>query len=713
MAGLVTPRPPDRARTPAAAGIAGAVLLVLVVLLAAPWSSPTPAGAQTAPTLELRSVTPWVDGSGTWVAELDSVGLPYDGVVRVSVRQRLRGTDAAIRDRLDRQAMGEDLGGQVASTRPVRVLEVIDPAGRVRLELPLRSADGGERIRLPERGLYPVVVEIEAADGTALVTRVLHLAYVGAEPPAPMGVTVLTPVQSGPVLAPDGTLDIAEATTAARRQLRLAAAADELALTVDLDPEVLIGLASSSIPEDQQLLERLGDHLRGSRVLRRTWAPVDLEGWVRAGRTRVVRDSLVAGQDAVAERAGQLVDPRVWGPDPSLGPNGLALLRTEGVTHVVTTEDRLTEATPPRGETGTSLPVRLGTGSASVDALVLDERIQATLAGPDAVDADPVARAHVALVATLAPWFADGQQPRGRVVQLGSEVSEEVAEAFLGMLASPIPAAGPVVQVREPDRLVEDLTPLSVRRSGRDQPWVRTLREVSSTSPSAALRRTADRLATLRPRTTAAISMLPADDPSAAQASVALQLVVHRRLADADRDRVLDLVTATDDRALGAVSTQGRRTITVTARDATIPLRLSNAHDRPLRVRLRFESPRLRFVRGEEQELTLQPGNNRIDVPVTVRSSGEFLLRTTVESPAGRVVLTRSSVRVRSTTFSGVGLILSGGALLVLVVWWGRTARRSGSAAGGRRRRTGDEDGVDDPDLATVSTSPGDEPASR
>jgi len=698
-----------RARRSTAPAVAVAAVLVVLGTVVGWWAGDG-AGAQAAPTLELRSVTPWVDDSGTWVAELDTVGLPFDGVVRVSVRQRVRGTDAAIRDRLERQVAGEDLGSQVAATRPVRVLEVIDPSGRVRLELPLRSADGGERIRLTERGLYPVVVEIEAADGTALATRVLHLAYVGSDPPPPMGVTVLTPVQSGPVLATDGTLDIAEATAAARRQLRLADAAGELPLTVDLDPEVLIGLASSSAPEDQELLERLADHLRASRVLRRTWAPVDLEGWIRAGRTRVVRDSLVAGQDAVAERAGQLVDPRVWGPDPSLGPAGLGLLRAEGVTHVVTTEDRLAEATPPRGETGTSRPVRLGTGGSSVDALVLDERIQAALAGPDAVDDDPVARAHTALVATVAPWFADGQLRRGRVVQLGTDVPDEVAEAYLGLLRAPTTATGPVVEVREPDRLVEDLTPLTVRRSGRDQPWVRTLREVSSSSATAALRRTADRLGELRPRTTAAISMLPSDDPGAAQASVALQLVVHRRLGDTERERVLDLVAATDDRALDAVSTQGRRTITVTARDTTIPLRLSNAHDRPLRVRLRFESPRLRFVRGEEQELTLEPGNNRIDVPVTVRSSGEFLLRTTVESPAGRVVLARSSVRVRSTTFSGVGLILSGGALLVLVVWWGRTARRGGGTERTRPRPT---DEPEDPDPVPVATSPGDDDTSR
>ena len=49
--------------------------------------------------------------------------------------------------------------------------------------------------------------------------------------------------------------------------------------------------------------------------------------------------------------------------------------------------------------------------------------------------------------------------------------------------------------------------------------------------------------------------------------------------------------------------------------------------------------------------------------------------------PDGSLTISTSRQRIRSTTFSGVGLVLSGGALLVLLVWWFRTHRRAKASA--------------------------------
>lgn len=97
---------------------------------------------------------------------------------------------------------------------------------------------------------------------------------------------------------------------------------------------------------------------------------------------------------------------------------------------------------------------------------------------------------------------------------------------------------------------------------------------------------------------------------------------------------------------------------------------------------MRVRSPRLSFPDGTRQSLDLRPGVNRIDINVGVRTSGEFPLTVELATPDDQRVITKSEIRVRSTIFSGVGVILSIGALLTLLLWWVQTHRRS------RRRQT-------------------------
>ena len=78
----------------------------------------------------------------------------------------------------------------------------------------------------------------------------------------------------------------------------------------------------------------------------------------------------------------------------------------------------------------------------------------------------------------------------------------------------------------------------------------------------------------------------------------------------------------------------------------------------------------------------MQPGLNRLDVDVEVRASGQFTMQADLIAPNSDRVLASTRQQVRSTTFSGVGLLLSGGALLFLVVWWSRTLRRRPDATG-------------------------------
>jgi hypothetical protein len=89
-------------------------------------------------------------------------------------------------------------------------------------------------------------------------------------------------------------------------------------------------------------------------------------------------------------------------------------------------------------------------------------------------------------------------------------------------------------------------------------------------------------------------------------------------------------------------------------------------------VRIELESDQLEFPDGDVIVTTLEPAGNRLDVRVRTRASGAFPLDITVLSPDRSIELDSTRFDIRSTTVSGVGLVLSIGAGLFLAIWWAR-----------------------------------------
>jgi hypothetical protein len=105
----------------------------------------------------------------------------------------------------------------------------------------------------------------------------------------------------------------------------------------------------------------------------------------------------------------------------------------------------------------------------------------------------------------------------------------------------------------------------------------------------------------------------------------------------------------------------------------------------PVLLDLFLQGARLEFPGYEDGHipLTLTEETTRVPVNVRTRGSGDSALDVTLQTPDGGLVVGRTRVTVRSTAFSGVGVVLSVGAGTFLALWWGRhilTARR------GRRR---------------------------
>jgi hypothetical protein len=133
---------------------------------------------------------------------------------------------------------------------------------------------------------------------------------------------------------------------------------------------------------------------------------------------------------------------------------------------------------------------------------------------------------------------------------------------------------------------------------------------------------------------------------------------------------------------------KGQR-VTLTSREATIPISLFNATGRPLHVKVRLESDQLRFLDGAERFVTLVSQNTTERFRVESRTTGAFPLEIIVTSPDGSLKINTSELTIRSTVVSGVGAVLTTGAGLFLLVWWGNDLRRSRLRRTGRARRQG------------------------
>ncbi len=144
-------------------------------------------------------------------------------------------------------------------------------------------------------------------------------------------------------------------------------------------------------------------------------------------------------------------------------------------------------------------------------------------------------------------------------------------------------------------------------------------------------------------------------------------------------------VVAVDDAieaVTSQVSTPATFTLTLTAREGTIPLTIRNDSGLPLRViGPAAESEAASSPKATSVELVLTEETTRIDLAVRARASGAFPLQVEVTSPDGRERLAATRYTVRSTAVSGAGLVLSLGAGLFLVVWWARHWRRTRRSA--------------------------------
>jgi hypothetical protein len=159
-------------------------------------------------------------------------------------------------------------------------------------------------------------------------------------------------------------------------------------------------------------------------------------------------------------------------------------------------------------------------------------------------------------------------------------------------------------------------------------------------------------------------------------------------LKSSQQASVLHNTNAAINAQFDQISVSGDQTVTLTSRNGLIPVSIDSKAPYPVTGTLTLTSDELLFANGTRRlsrPATLTTTTNNFYINVKARTSGEFKLEITFQSPTGGVVITSGVINVRSTATSVVGVVLSLGAIAVLLAWWVRTGIR-------RRKRQRTED---------------------
>jgi hypothetical protein len=136
------------------------------------------------------------------------------------------------------------------------------------------------------------------------------------------------------------------------------------------------------------------------------------------------------------------------------------------------------------------------------------------------------------------------------------------------------------------------------------------------------------------------------------------------------------------DGVVNLVTLAAQSTITFTSRTAAIPVSVLSSAPFQVKVVVSLQSDKFTFPDGAHRTVLLQRPTTPVRVQARSRTSGDHLpVQITLSTPDGGLVIARTSLSVRSTSISLVGVALTLLAALVLLVWWFRTWRR------GRRAR--------------------------
>jgi hypothetical protein len=614
-------------------------------------AEPVAAAADTVIELVGESATVSADGSATFSIEVTNA--PTDSVIALDVYLPVDGDRAAVAAALQ----GKVRGQQFFPGLRLPTETTLGPDHRATLTVPTSSDGRDGTFRLKTAGLYPVLISVQK--GSATLAR-LTTFLVRVDPTSrPVEVAMVFPVDRAPVLQPDGSRILDEATRSRLNAIdRIGATAPTVPLTLAIRPDIIDTLMRST-PEDRALAARLATIAKRGEVIVDTAIPIDPSLAARSGLRDIYQQQVAEGKRILSDWVGaDIADSGTRFSSVGLDRDGLNLARAAGLTTVVTLPTALRRV--GGGDTGPLGPVSITfPPNTSVDVMpaVVGATDFATLLVARN-DASNAVNGFVAELQALSP--TPGTTLPGVVMVAPPDWSAE-AGGPLDTLVARLGGSG-------------GLRPVTVQQFLRDVPPVRetaprAFREV----PSVATVDVGGQLALVNLGIGALTSMMTTPPP---ETKSLLNVASSTALTDSQRAAYIAAAKAPTDALQTAIDPLEKQTFSVAAGKGAIPIRITSKLSAPINVKLHFSSARADFE-PNDQIVTIVDGLfQKDDMPIETRD-GLYPVTLEVLTPVGDQLLATGVYDVQAIAYGGLGLALSAGAGLVLVTWWISHARRT------------------------------------
>jgi hypothetical protein len=407
----------------------------------------------------------------------------------------------------------------------------------------------------------------------------------------------------------------------------------------------------------------------GDQLLAQPYVPINLAAMEASGLGHEVQTQVDEGTDALRS-VGLHPSTDTWVDTSSNLTSGDAGdlasgLHAVGASTLVLTDGDLAAGTTDKT---VSQPFTLSPARGSAVTTVAANGFLATRFG---LGADPVLGAAQLAAGLSFIHFEEPFPEAHRGVVIDPPAGWQPSTAFISTLMASL-TDNPILAPTTVTQLVDQ-----VPVSGNDEPASRKLQAgpsaVDGFTKGVANRITLDRqhLASFA----GAVAGHPAVLTSLAQTLSATEA---KGMSGAQRGAALTAFDRTLTGVLSAVSLATERTVTFTAQSAPIPITVLSSAPYRVKVVLTVQSDKFTFPNGNTRTLELDRPTTPVSVQAHARTSGDGLpVEVTLRTPDGQLLIARTTLTVRSTVISIVGIALTVLALLVLLVWWGRTWRRS------------------------------------
>jgi hypothetical protein len=617
-------------------------------------------GAQTTRTdiLGLISQTPVVEPDADLTIRLRVSGAPSSATIRVEIHGR-------VPTRTDFQAslLGKNLRGPIGNATVVPATP--DASGTVVVSIATRDVQSStpadpERptVRIGE-GVFPVTITL--LDGRTTIQQLLT--YMVRLPVShefgPLGVAVVMPLGGPPALQPDGSVALDDATKGAVvSSSTVLSAHSDVPLTIAATPETVDALDPGSV-------ETVKTAVSNRELTTTTYVRIHPSEWVATGLQGELGRQLDRGTQSMT---AALKPPTVsdFVADDRLTPVTARYLHGHGIASMVVPEDALSGLDPRVFNRTLTQPFALR-DSDGVRAVAADTGLAAHLGSTG----DPVIDANHVVADLSVLYFDDPPDQRAATFLLPDD--RPIDSHFLDSLLT---ALSPTVnRILRPMTLstVFATVPLVGSRGdvdGGSSPLTRSLQPKPSDDLSAFARRLSSTEEELAAYRTMVVAPNPRPDEFERRALVGGA----NGLSDQQRTSYLEGVTDAIHGELDKIQAPPKQTINFTARDGVVSLTFKLSTGYPVTVDLFLQGEKLEFPGHEDGHipLTLTDETTRVPINVRTRASGDSALDVTMQTPDAGLVIDQTRVTVRSTAFSGVGVVLSVGAGTFLALWWGR-----------------------------------------